>query len=735
MSSDGGRTGEGTTATVSVSVSASPAYPAGMAAGSPRPLHNLNVAVQRGLIRPPMSLAETIQRASQLRLSLKSELFDIGHPPDAVDDDAFIVRVSSCYAIRCPESKLRLPQSWSDAVRRDGRIHPLAEVFGFARWMLVDGKPGHKLSPGKAPDDRAVILCVAAAAGQIAHRDRLAGDPLLVANLRALKRTGASIRTIKPPADALTRTDIRDSWQVMYHERPEDDGLKSLIRSTRGLLHSYLNHLRAGGHGRGRLRSKRLEATLKALEAKTSRAAPSAPAAGRGSAALPAYPPVSSSLPTVTPLTRDPTLTLGYSSSARRSEYQGTTAAPLTRIRYRCTVAGKQQRLAGRVRFEPDLLLRENFEITALIDRMIVCFTTKSTATAIDIHNKLHLALALNLMVDDLGAGLKRISWPEPIDPGPRMTVHPAPGNHFALLLQDPTPQKLAEVMTFIDDRWGIDGPVPVFMLELSIDFRPQDGLPPVERLRLREHAVGLLHRHHHTTAVFASPLSDGRTVHQGASAPETNYLFSQPRGYARLSPDSALKIPEVRERVHHNTHERDIHLDATVYKGSEISGLQFSIQHKIADRRNTVAATKHILTEKDRRARMEVMVSGHARLCEDLGVCNVQDLAKLDFRRAQKKYLSLWLPTAKDDPHEKGETWLQFTSRGVYGVHHTQQLKLMEENERNGKVGKISGTREPRLRAGAGDNGFLVSWAEANNMIGKAVDKLQRSWSDFRFP
>jgi len=274
-----------------------------------------------------------------------------------------------------------------------------------------------------------------------------------------------------------------------------------------------------------------------------------------------------------------------------------------------------------------------------------------------------------------------------------------------------------------------------VFLIELSVDFRPKDNFPPDERLILREQMVGLLQRHHHWTVLSDNHVCDARFVVGSGNKSRRNYLFASPGKAKRRNSDCSFGEAETRKRIRHNSYEREIPLDATIYKGHRNDNLQVSLQHKIADRRNKAAGTIVSLSERERRARMEVEISGYRRLCEVLGVCTVQDLAKLDFRRAQKEYLSLWLPTSKNDPHEKGETWLQFASRGVYGVHHVQQLKLMEENESNSKAGKTSGTRTPRLRAGAGDNGYLVSWTEANNMIGKAIDKLQRGWSDFSFP
>ena len=70
-------------------------------------------------------------------------------------------------------------------------------------------------------------------------------------------------------------------------------------------------------------------------------------------------------------------------------------------------------------------------------------------------------------------------------------------GHHFAVLLQDPEPDKLARILQAIDRAWEIEGPVLPFLIETSVDFYPRDDRSEDERLVLREQMVALLQRHH----------------------------------------------------------------------------------------------------------------------------------------------------------------------------------------------------------------------------------------------
>src|SRR5690606_13343479 len=70
-------------------------------------------------------------------------------------------------------------------------------------------------------------------------------------------------------------------------------------------------------------------------------------------------------------------------------------------------------------------------------------------------------------------------------------------GQVFAIIVQDPTPKLLSDILGVIGGQWGIAGAVRLCLLELALDFYPAKESDANDRITLREKIVGLLQRHH----------------------------------------------------------------------------------------------------------------------------------------------------------------------------------------------------------------------------------------------
>ena len=223
------------------------------------------------------------------------------------------------------------------------------------------------------------------------------------------------------------------------------------------------------------------------------------------------------------------------------------------------------------------------------------------------------------------------------------------------------------------------------------------------------------------------------RPITVTSSEKVTSFLFASPSQAARLHPDSKVSEEHVRKRLARGSLGYQLYLDATVYRGSSEENLSWRIQHKITDKRNNAAGTVTILPDEQRRARIEVEISGETRLSE-LGLKTVGDLSNYNFRKIHKKYLTLWLPTAPEDIEGNMMIRQQLRDRGVYGAEMTRALDAYFAKEAKAAAAK-AGMKHERARSGTGSTKQLKSWSDCNDAAGEAMDVLSKSWARFRFP
>lgn len=394
-----------------------------------------------------------------------------------------------------------------------------------------------------------------------------------------------------------------------------------------------------------------------------------------------------------------------------------------------------QKRFADALVFVPQLTIKGNFSVKAVIDRMIILLVTRDKTSCSGILNGLAAAGIKNCFVSDRIANRGDIKWRGAINLPPEMQLGYDSGRVFAVLMQEPSPQKLTSALKVIEDRWGIVGDVKPFLLEVSLDFYARKNLSPDNRIILREQMVGLLQRHH-----FFEPkgslswLGDARQVYSDPVSmhTKTDFLFSSPRGSTRRYADSEVNDAWVRNRLQHGRHDNQLFLDATLYKGCQPDHLQVSIQHKIEDERNSVAGTSRVLADADRRARIEVEMSGKALLEDGLNISVIGAMKDLAFRKIKKRYLTFWFPTTSAEPTEQMNAWKQFQARGLYGTEHMNRLTAWERKEATKAARSKPGTTTIHQRVGTGITANLIAWEECNEAVGDALDSLRKVWRTF---
>ncbi|KUP91516.1 hypothetical protein TRIHO_36790 [Tritonibacter horizontis] len=84
---------------------------------------------------------------------------------------------------------------------------------------------------------------------------------------------------------------------------------------------------------------------------------------------------------------------------------------------------------------------------------------------------KLKVELGAAPYVQDLSNRRAWEHWGAPFPPTSAGQLH---GQHFAILMQDPTPKRVTTALDIIHRSYAIVGPVELHLLEISVDFYPK---------------------------------------------------------------------------------------------------------------------------------------------------------------------------------------------------------------------------------------------------------------------
>ncbi|MEQ8490391.1 MAG: hypothetical protein RKE52_16965 [Marinovum algicola] len=635
-------------------------------------------------------------------LSKTSTLVVAGRLEDQHDDADFIRCLNGLLAARPKHWGKAIPKSEADAVDKKGKLHRQAELVAFGDWLLVERHPGYRRKGGPEPDLRLLLKTVAAA--------------MLELSLRPVeeKHSFASGRQ-ENRKQVITKTDLAKRWKVLFQEERKPEHFAANLRLLKNILPAYLKHLRSGqahfgGHvvkaspGIAEIRAgitpKRASAKPGATES-SSEAAPPAPAEPK---------------PFEVPLR--------YSTDEEQNKYRKGVSGPLPlpSLEYTPTPAHSTSKPEQMV-FKPGLD-RRDYRFRAVIDRMVLLVDTAHVTNGDSVHRALKGKIGAAPLVQDLTLKHKPGSWGVGL---PELDLSKKTGQHFAILLQDPEPKLLRAVLDVLHKDLGLSAKPRMHLLEIAVDITPRTSSKP-DALSLREKMVALLHRHHWVPGNDYVADETNKPRHRDARqyvSEKPQYLFQNPSKGSSVS-DLQVKEPVVRRRLLRDTPGEALYLNATLNLGAKASPVMTSVQHKIADRRNPGKNTREDLAFKDRRARLEVTLSGEQSLA-GRGVKTVDDLATVSFRKLTSPYLSLWLPVVPDEGDLLKDIEVQLQSRGVYGI----QLRNRARYERDCET--LRGSGKPLPRRTASQAMGLVRWSEMNDHIGTALDDLRKRWKTFR--
>ncbi|WP_226689395.1 hypothetical protein [Ruegeria arenilitoris] len=682
-------------------------------------LQNRPQPLQFKIIHMPnrqIAAERAVQMPRAQRLAATSTLFEVGDLSEEISDRSFILRLNTIVARRLADAEKNTPANLSDAILSNGKLHRHAELAVFGRWLLLDGYAWVKKQGGKQPDPRVILQCVAIAMYELRVRPKLQEHGLAHATRESRKRE-------------ITKRDLALRWEGMFGDLKNPSFFDARLRSIRRILPAYLEHLKTGAYvidSKQIRKSPEIKRVLEAISRKnTPRPEVKVSVIAKPVTLVPADPPPFD-------------IELRYSSPAQENEYRNLTgiSLPPSQLRYKPTSVSSTS-TSGTVRADrkdkivlvPDVAMRDTYQVEALIDRLVLLVITTTPTAAHYLNDKIFNATGSRIFAHDLKKQINRRDWRASL---PQLDSTKPLGHHFAILIQDPTPELLPSILDVIRGTHGIDGDVNFHLIEVTVDFYPRTRGLPEEAILFREKMVGLLQRHHwakhslfHSHGLPGQRRADARQFYlETNNNAKTVFFFAKEKKTISGS-DHDLDDPEVRTRLLTTRPGRDLYLNSTTWKGAENSASQVSIQHKIANRRNPEKQTKEDLPDQERRARIEVTISGDDTLRKE-GLDTVIDLASASFRKLAMPFLSFKLAEIEPFQHILDDAQIQMRTRGVYGIELRNRARALEEREERRRGGQKMGRKNDLEGRG------LVSWKEMNDVVGKALDELQRRWTSF---
>jgi hypothetical protein len=641
------------------------------------------------------------------RLDATTLLYEHGEITAAQNSQSFILRLNNrIHDGKHPASR-DVPKYLGDAILDNGKAKREAEMVLFGHWLLLDGRRGMKRAPGQDPDWLEILKCVAACLAELrlSHLKEKYDET----------RSGRSSRKRK-----ITNKDLSVRWGNLFGETKKPEKFNKHVPSLKRTLSAYLDYLESHGYG--------------GPNGKTVKASPNIrkvlDAISKGSAGNPAKENFSSEAPKEQTPAKSSRfeIELRYSSTDQAAEYRGPSSSLCSsvKLQYKCepTTDGKEALL-----IKPDIRIRRNYKVNALVDRVVILVNLVGSTNRHGLQSAILSRTGLTTRAEYLTSSL--LGWGVPL---PSHDPAKALGQQFAIMIQDPTPEALSSVLEAIHGKYGVDGAVNVHLVEISVDFYPKGTAAQDNMIAMREKMVGLLQRHHWTPNsrfLCHDPVRpravDARQVYRAEKNSKTKYLFRQAREHRKETVGN-VRVPAIRQRILSAPVGEDLFLNATLYKGEKDANYLVNIQHKIADRRNSTMGTKEILSDDQRRARVEVTISGKDILGKR-GLATVNDLGKVSFRSVTKPYLAFKIGSIEPWQHLLDDARTQMLTRGVYGIELSTRARQLDDRDKLRKAGG----RPPRKRDRKAPG--LKSWPEMNDVVGDALDELKRRWRGFSWP
>lgn len=669
------------------------------------------------------------------KLCAASTLFEAGDVSDELDHGTFLRRLSVIAASYYKPGQLKkMPRSQAGILNDSGRVNEFAELHVFGHWLLDQKAPGLQKRDGKQPDPNVLLKTLAVAIAELGYSKR-------AREMNVPSRKGLSISTLTP-------TKLAQRWTRVFSEPATAGDMSSRMKSLKRYLKDYLAHIATGAFLFNATKVTASEKTAQVLKeltrTKSAKAAPSAAAKAKTKTGAHAAKAAAVLQTPVDAYDRDPfEVSLYYSSPEHEEQYRdrkpGTLPAPA--LMYRPVSYEKTSKagsaLASRTNhlvLVPEIDIKASFRFVAVLDRIVLLVSTAAPTGGQHINKLLSENTGLVSHVQDRTIKPKK---PDPTyDKLPKLDANAPAGRHFAITIQEPTPELLRTAIEAVKQKWGIAGKVAPWLVELAIDIFPGKGSAstPDERLQLRERMIGFLQRHHWCDSARLPSKSvpiprhiDARQVYgvQGQAAEKTKYFFHDKAG--AFESDLNLVEPKVRQRILKASGDDDLMLNAQIYRGARSGEITIRLQHKITDKRNRAAGTVTTLAEKDRRARVEVEISGTDTLAT-IGLSTVQDFSSIKLRKLRKDMIVFRLPLVEAFKEELRAAKTQMSYRGIYGWELWKKAQLEELKSAGVKGGAVR-------KASSGRKSLsLTDWTEMNTGVGRALDNLERRWAKFRW-
>ena len=365
----------------------------------------------------------------------------------------------------------------------------------------------------------------------------------------------------------------------------------------------------------------------------------------------------------------------------------------------RTAIQAKQTRLWGRYTLKPDISLDE-FQTSAVIDWLDVTFEILANTQARWINDHLLNQVGHSISIRERKA--EQFS-------------------RFTARFQQPRMKMVNECLSAIDAEYHLVASPNISGIEISIDFKPK-----IANDDARARMLAVLTRH----------LLPGRDV-------LTNELDRPRFSWGRGKEKSEVVLSDsCEDPVDYanlfTSGDNSPFVDATFYFGSEKYGCLWRIMDKVIDQQNIITGTKKVLTEEEKRVRVEVSLG--EKEVRRLGITTMKDLRNFSFNKLQKEFFAFYLPTfALTDvisstrqkvvkETRSQERIKKFLKTGVVGLSAMDEAWARQRSSKRKAMQSIlkgRGVLMSRDRAGKGIHSTFTAYPELNKRIDTALRHL----------
>ena len=381
---------------------------------------------------------------------------------------------------------------------------------------------------------------------------------------------------------------------------------------------------------------------------------------------------------------------------------------PVTLTYLEETVGRSQARFKNRTTLTPQIDLSA-YRCAAVVDYIDVLFELSRRTQHWKINDRIERLTG-------------RKEFPEALDLGPGKTA-----SRYKLRVQEPNFSTVRQVLKDIGDTYGFVKPPKVASIEISIDFYPNE---PEEEARALLH--GVLTRHFFPTT---------RVLERNRMWPRFTPGYIDPTDYTvgRNESDDSLDLGD---RMAPGI-DRPALYGSTYYVGEKDDPRAlWRIQDKVLDKQNPAAGTRDILTEDQKRIRLEVTLGPEG--CEEIGLRLFDDLETLFITRLQKRFFQFMKPVfatvyergvgpASSLVRQRVENLRRerFLNAGVLGLQIRDDAAVELRRINLPTIRRLAAKRgsrvRPIVRRGTGAYGSMIAYGELTRVVERALTKLQR--------